>query len=192
MARPREFDANEALQKATELFWTHGMDATSMDQIASETGVKKQSLYGAFGDKQDLLLACLDLYSDQTAEITVRLLESDSDPFKALKQALLGLAPAPRASAKGCFVAQTSLLAHARDPKIKAKIEHFHARLRRLLKEKVIEAQKRKQIRQNLNPDAVAYFLLNNISGFRVTERLDSIDKRLAGEMVELILSSLR
>ena len=49
MGRPREFDADEALQTALELFWRKGYEGTSITDLTDGMGITKPSLYGAFG-----------------------------------------------------------------------------------------------------------------------------------------------
>mgnify|MGYP000858132702 CR=1 FL=1 len=60
--RPRSFDAEEVLSKAMMAFWRHGYDATGLTQLESATGLGRQSLYAAFGDKRALFLAAVDHY----------------------------------------------------------------------------------------------------------------------------------
>ena len=62
MARPREFDIDEALEKAMQLFWTKGYEATSMTDLTDAMGLNKGSLYAAFGSKHDLFLAAIKRY----------------------------------------------------------------------------------------------------------------------------------
>ncbi|ECE6962102.1 TetR/AcrR family transcriptional regulator, partial [Salmonella enterica subsp. enterica] len=54
MGRPREFDADEALQTALELFWRKGYEGTSITDLTDGMGITKPSLYGAFGNKEEL------------------------------------------------------------------------------------------------------------------------------------------
>ena len=56
MARPKEFDIDVVLDRATELFWTKGYEETSMRDLEEGLGVGRQSLYSTFGDKRDLFL----------------------------------------------------------------------------------------------------------------------------------------
>ncbi len=60
--RPREFDTDEALERAMKLFWRQGYDGTSLADLTQELGITRPSLYAAFGSKEGLFLKALDLY----------------------------------------------------------------------------------------------------------------------------------
>ncbi len=70
--RPRQYDPDQALAKAAETFWKHGYAATSLDDLVVATGMKRPSLYAAFGDKRDLYLKTLERYRDQIRASTSR------------------------------------------------------------------------------------------------------------------------
>jgi AcrR family transcriptional regulator len=65
MARPREFDSEELLDKVALAFLENGLQSTSMRQLETLTGVKQVSLYNAFGSKEGLFLAAFDRYTEQ-------------------------------------------------------------------------------------------------------------------------------
>ncbi|AJC78469.1 TetR family transcriptional regulator protein [Rhizobium etli bv. phaseoli str. IE4803] len=60
--RPRAFDAKAALGKARDVFWDRGFAAASLDNLSAATNLNRPSLYGAFGDKEDLYLDTLEAY----------------------------------------------------------------------------------------------------------------------------------
>jgi hypothetical protein len=62
MARPREFDEAEALERAMGVFWSQGYEATSVEDLVGSTGLNRGSLYAAFGDKNALFLRALEHY----------------------------------------------------------------------------------------------------------------------------------
>jgi TetR/AcrR family transcriptional repressor of nem operon len=64
MARPREFDMDEVLRKAMEVFWRRGYAATAMSDIYEATGLKPGSLYAAFKDKEELFRRCFEAYAE--------------------------------------------------------------------------------------------------------------------------------
>src|SRR5258708_21494774 len=66
--RPRCFDLEQALDRSMDLFWEKGFQNTSLDEIAQAVGVKKPSLYAAFGDKEMLFRKVIQRYSGKFSE----------------------------------------------------------------------------------------------------------------------------
>jgi TetR/AcrR family transcriptional repressor of nem operon len=62
MGRPRSFDADVVLDRAVETFRSKGYDGTSVEDLEKATGLRRASLYGAYGDKRALYLAALRRY----------------------------------------------------------------------------------------------------------------------------------
>src|SRR5205085_3458387 len=60
--RPREFDADAALDAALALFWRHGYEGTSLAALTDAVGVTPTSLYAAFGNKEELFRQVVDRY----------------------------------------------------------------------------------------------------------------------------------
>src|SRR5213083_2130783 len=60
--RPRGFDEAQVLSRAMELFWLKGYAATAIADLEEATGLGRQSLYGAFGDKRGLFEQVVEHY----------------------------------------------------------------------------------------------------------------------------------
>ncbi|WP_375197060.1 TetR/AcrR family transcriptional regulator [Sphingobium sp.] len=60
--RPREFDPEEALAAALNVFWRRGYEGASMAELTEAMGITKPSLYACFGNKESLFRKALDLY----------------------------------------------------------------------------------------------------------------------------------
>lgn len=63
MGRPREFDADVALDQAMEVFWRHGYEGATIAQLTEAMGINPPSLYACFGNKEGLLKAALNRYT---------------------------------------------------------------------------------------------------------------------------------
>ena len=66
MARHKEFDTTKAIEKARDLFWLQGYEATSIQDLVDHLGISRSSLYDTFKDKHSLFLLALDLYVEST------------------------------------------------------------------------------------------------------------------------------
>jgi AcrR family transcriptional regulator len=66
--RPREFDADKALNRALMVFWRNGYEGTSLIDLTRAMKINRPSLYAAFGNKESLFRKALDRYADGPAD----------------------------------------------------------------------------------------------------------------------------
>ncbi|GGF15659.1 TetR family transcriptional regulator [Aliidongia dinghuensis] len=64
MGRHREFDLDQALDGALDVFWRKGYEGTSLSDLTEAMGITRPSLYAAFGNKEELFRKALDRYDD--------------------------------------------------------------------------------------------------------------------------------
>lgn len=84
MARPLEFDRDQALMSALGVFWRQGYQAATVPDLLEATALSRSSLYAAFGDKRGLYLQCLDLYTARTLGLLSQL-RAEQPPVMALR-----------------------------------------------------------------------------------------------------------
>lgn len=82
MARPKHYRRETVLEKAMQVFWSQGYQATSLTDLVAATGINKKSLYNEFGDKEGLFRAALELYSSQREDRARAVL--DREPYGAV------------------------------------------------------------------------------------------------------------
>lgn len=86
MPRPREFDRDDVLRKAMHAFWAGGYIGTSIKDLEKATGLKPGSIYGCFGDKYQLFIACLQLYRKEIVQERINQLKSEGTPKQRLEK----------------------------------------------------------------------------------------------------------
>jgi AcrR family transcriptional regulator len=70
--RPRSFDELEALERATQVFWSKGYDGVTIDDLVAGMGVGRPSLYAVFGDKRTLFLRVLKAYAEKKGALAAK------------------------------------------------------------------------------------------------------------------------
>ena len=65
MVGARQFDEQEVIALALDVFWRKGLHDATMQDLASATGVQRGSLYNAYGDKEAIFLRAFDQYAEQ-------------------------------------------------------------------------------------------------------------------------------
>lgn len=162
MPRPREFDPDAALERATRLFWTKGFEQTSLDDLCAATGLGRSSLYAAFGDKRALYLSALARYEARSIARIAQAFEGRT-LRRGLEAFLSGLiddiVAGPGRS--GCFIGNCAAELARLD-------RTAAARVRRSL-ERVEHAFKEALSKENVSDvDALARFLTAGIQGLRL------------------------
>jgi TetR/AcrR family transcriptional regulator, transcriptional repressor for nem operon len=65
MSRPRSFDTDAVIEQLCDYFWEHGYSSASLDDLAKRLGVKRGSLFNAFGSKEVLFNAAFERYEQK-------------------------------------------------------------------------------------------------------------------------------
>ena len=141
MGRPREFDEDEALAKIMDVFWEKGFEGASMSDLETATGLRKGSLYAAFGDKRAMYLKALALYGRTTIDEAVRVLTGIDAPERRIGKFLQSAidAVAVENDRRGCFLCNASIDQAALDPQTQRSVNGNLERLRRVLEEALSE-----------------------------------------------------
>lgn len=131
MARPRQFDPAEALQKVKEAFWRSGYEGTSIRDIELETGLRKQSLYRLFGDKRDMYRFALADYGQKEARGAEAYLEGPGPAparFRRFFDALIEEAET-ETGRRGCFLCNASIDQAQSDEQTRRTIDSLMGRM---------------------------------------------------------------
>jgi AcrR family transcriptional regulator len=104
--RPRSFDEAEALEKATQVFWSKGYDGVTIDDLVAGMGVGRPSLYVVFGDKRAIFLRVLRAYAERKGASAAKALFSPP----TLRDSIAGFlryaveSATEKGSAPGCLI----------------------------------------------------------------------------------------
>jgi TetR/AcrR family transcriptional repressor of nem operon len=172
MARPKQFDPDEALDAAMKLFWEQGYEGTSVQELVERTGVHKRSMYDTFGDKHALFVKALSRYAGNTERqirAAAKATGSATDAIRALLETALpdaaaGLPP-------GCLLVNSATELAARDPDAAGPVAQHFATSRRAMRDLVARGQREGEIATRLKPAPLAELLLNAWLGLRVQSR---------------------
>ncbi|MFI9771926.1 TetR/AcrR family transcriptional regulator [Streptomyces sp. NPDC052415] len=174
MARPRQFDEQDALTAATELFWRRGYHATSVRDLGEELKLTPSSLYRTFTDKHTLFLRALDHYrATESTQAQRRLDASDRAVREVLREWMLWLVTCPAAdeSGRGCFVVNTATELGTTDAQVQERTEAAFAVTRQVLHAVLAKGRERGELSTDLDIDAAVESLFTTVLGLRVRER---------------------
>src|SRR4051794_18009122 len=92
MGRPMRFETDTAVDRAMDLFWRQGYAGTTPQELASELGIGKGSLYNTFESKHALFIRALQRYSASRLGYLTNLFSAPGPIAPRLKEAIAVLA----------------------------------------------------------------------------------------------------
>lgn len=193
MARYKEFNIDDAIDRAIDLFWRHGYERTSLKDLLDHLEIGRASFYNAFGDKHKLFMLALRRYLERTDETTIiQALQAETSRLatieKIFQQVIESLANDPLQ--RGCFIINSAIEVAPADEEVAVLVADHAQRCEDALYDALYRAQNMQEIRQTLDLRATARFLLSTIRGMRVTGRLTH-DRRVFEDIAETALTPL-
>ncbi len=188
MARPLEFDRNQALTRAVDAFWRDGYGPLSANDLASEMGVAKSSLYNTFGTKRDLLVEAISHYSSsRTAAVRSKLGERHT--CARLRTMLLDIAKS-NDEGRGCLLVNTAVEVGPHDECVRRLVKAGFDSMQHALEEVIRVGQSSGDINLKVDPKKQALVLVAGIAGLRVLAKGGFTKEQLA-PFVETLLAGL-
>ncbi|MEU9126335.1 TetR family transcriptional regulator [Streptomyces sp. NPDC048506] len=171
MARTKEFDPDAALQRALELFWERGYEATSLADLVEHLGIARASLYGTFGGKHDLFLKALERYLQLKDSALVEELGRPGPVLPAVRALIERYAEESSADNRGCMVVNTAVELAGRDIAAARVVERSWTTLETSLHVALARARAQGEIDADKDPRSLARFLVVLFQGMRVMGR---------------------
>ncbi len=192
MARPREFDPDETLERAMQVFWAKGYEATSLDDLCASTGLGRSSLYAAFGDKQALYLGALEKYEVAALSRIASALASNTTPLEGIAafvdRIIEDIVAGP--GRRGCFIGNCAAELARQDRTLSARVRQSMARVQGAFKDALLQARSAGQLRKNADVDALAAFLMSSIQGLRLVGKANP-DRGVLKDIAKVMLRCL-
>jgi TetR/AcrR family transcriptional repressor of nem operon len=171
MARPKDFDESEVLQKAICLFWDKGFNGTSMQNLVDGLGISRSSLYDTFGDKHQLYMKALAFY-EQGYGARLDVLIKEAPTSKIAIQRLLELVVEnllEDKQRKGCFMVNAGVELANHDSEVSTLLCQHEQQMEKAFLKAIKRGQKDGEISTQQNAQALARFLNNTVKGMQVS-----------------------
>ena len=192
MARHKEFDRDEALHRAMEVFWSRGYEAASVGELVTQMGINRQSLYDTFGDKHALYLAALDRYREVEGRKMFEALERPGSVKRALRQLFEGVVECSLGGGerRGCFVGNATSELAGRCRATAEKACGSMAAAEEALYRALLRGKREGEIGAGRDLRAVARFLYSSLQGLQLMSKATR-DRKTLEDVVRVTLSVL-
>lgn len=192
MARTKDFDEDEVLKKAVDLFWLKGYNATSMQDLVDGLGISRSSLYDTYGDKHTLFIKALESYQNTNSGRVCGIINSKKS-VKAIIKDLLEMISRELLSDethKGCFMVNAEVEVAPHDQKVSQLICKNDQQLEDAFYLVIKKGQENGEIKNTQDARALARFTFNTVKGIRVTAKSTN-DKAVFADIIQMTLSVL-
>jgi TetR/AcrR family transcriptional repressor of nem operon len=191
MAGRIQFNREEAVEAAVQVFWRKGFMATSMDDIKKATGVNESSLYNTFGNKEGLYKEALARYRKMVMTRFASLPNLEQ-PRETLRTSLLAMAQlaTTEEGAAGCMLMNSAMELGAQYQDIADYARESYALIEEWLYETVKRGQELGEISKDRKPRALARYLSFNIQGMFAVARTSPTEEFMK-DVAETLISAL-
>jgi AcrR family transcriptional regulator len=169
MARPRQFDEAEVLDKALQVFWRQGYEGTSLSDLLDATGLTKSSLYAAFGGKADLFRQVVKYYDAEHLGFRQRALD-ETTPRQIVERLLHGtvdLHTGPN-TPPGCLETGAALACSPECEPIRRELAQKRARFGRRLRQRFEAVKEAGPFPPGMSADDAALLVDLTVQGMAV------------------------
>jgi AcrR family transcriptional regulator len=169
IGRPREFDLENALDRALLVFWRNGYEGASIADLTEAMGINPPSLYAAFGNKEGLFRKAVDRYVEKCAGFWDEALEAPT--ARGTVEHLL------RASAdfvtdehnpRGCLFVRGPMACSEAADKIGRDLVARRATGEERLRERLERAKIAGEVPPELDPSDYARYIMTVLEGMSV------------------------
>jgi AcrR family transcriptional regulator len=160
MGRPREFDAETALDQAMEVFWRHGYEGATIAQLTEAMGINPPSLYACFGNKEGLLKAALDRYTKLRGVWMDEVVAAPTARDVA-ERMLMGIAEKQTdpANPPGCLLVQGGIACGSGSENVPFELAARRAENEDQLRDRFVRAKAEGDLKPSSDPAALARYV---------------------------------
>jgi TetR/AcrR family transcriptional regulator, transcriptional repressor for nem operon len=191
MARPRTFDEQDVIDRAMELFWTRGYEATSVTDLTSALGVHPGTLYRTFGDKHALFLRALAHYRERLVDDFAPTLLEGGPVLSRIRAVLIGWIDlaVQQDQPRGCLIANTTGELLPGDEEVARSVRGILSGVEDGFLQGLRAAARQGEISSALDLPAAATMLTMLLEGLQVIVKADSDPRRLVSAVDTALLS---
>lgn len=179
MGRSEKLAKEEALWRATNLFWLEGCSAVSIRDLEEELDLRAPAIYRRFKSKDELLAQCIEYYLDTVlADRIKRFLEDSTDPLDGLYDFFTSTLERQEGESRrrGCLLANAAAQAEGQVPEVRAALDRGWRLTEGAFRSQVERAQELGQLDNGLDAGALARSLLMTLQGLLTLMRVDDAD----------------
>ena len=173
MPATKQFDPDQALDRAMHVFWSRGYESTSLEDLVRATRVNRASLYTTFGSKRALFLSALRRYDKRCRRQRLEKLERSFTPKRAIRELFESWIDQAleHGDQRGCLLANTAVEMAGGDEQVGTLVAESQRDTERFLHALIERGQADGEIAAGIDAERAAKTLLATLLGLLVLVR---------------------
>ncbi len=177
MPRKPQYDKNELIDRARDLFWKQGWAGTSLKDLEKTLQMKPGSFYAAFGSKDALFQLALDKYA-LDGRLRLQKLAHQVGAMQALQRYPVMIVERSTAPAKACMLSKTMIELQSRNHPMATRAKDHLQDMEDFFSKLFSDAQANGDLLPEVDPKALSRRYLSDISGLQISTERIGLDAR--------------
>ncbi len=191
MGRNFEFNREETLNRAMQVFWQKGYKATSIKDLIDEMGIQPGSIYNTFGDKHSLFIEVIRHYGEVVTTNALKSLEQEGSPLQNLRNFFNEIITRPNdKKCKGCLIVNTVVELAPHDNETSDILRQIMQKIELSFYNCLKKAQEQREIPENKDIKALSRYFASSTHGLLVTGKSNASRYEMQ-DVVKIIFDSL-
>lgn len=196
VGRPKEFDCDQALEKAMGVFWHKGYEAASVQDLLDGMGINRGSMYDTFGDKHELFVKAVEHYGGTVVQKLTDTLDGPGSPLGNIRKLFAQLAEKAAApKCRGCLVCNTAVELAPHDTEVagavRSQLTRIERAFRRALESAVEAGELPGEVPAATDLRALSRFLTNTVQGLSVLGKA-GVGRAMVKDVVDVAMSVIK
>lgn len=166
MARNVEFNEQDAIAKAMEVFWKKGYNGASMRDLTEAMGINASSLYNTIGDKHELFVRCIKNYTETRMIDAVKSADQNKSPLDAIISFITISIKVIISGSDSCLAIKSTFEVAKNDTTVQSILKADHDATHHLILSLVKSAMGKKEISAALDPEMLTDYILSSFTGW--------------------------
>ena len=169
----KQFDRDEALDKAMELFWAKGYEGTGVSELLEHMGIGRQSMYDTFGSKRSLFFEALGRYSSQLRSRVMEQLQAPGSPMQNVRNVFdVWMAVLDEGGDYGCFIGNTVAELAPHEPEVASMMRASMEGVGQALAATLRRAQAEGELSSEIDAEDLATVVVATVQGTALVNKL--------------------
>jgi len=170
MPRHKTYSDEEVLEKAMQVFWDYGYEATSVRLLEKEMGINQFSIYSTFKNKKKLFVESLKKYREYVKTKSFHPLLKPNARLKDLERFFENFSRQVRngETHRGCLVVNTTAEFGSKDPEVAAELQNYFNFIKDMIKKVLENSVQAGEISAEIDLEKYSNYLLGIMQGLSV------------------------